>query len=101
MYFKEDYMSKVPQRKTPEFKLKIVLEVLKGEKTIVQIASEYGVHPKQIQRWRNQLLDEAENLFIHKSILKRTDPDKEKLLNVIDQLTLELEFLKKKLRRSD
>ena len=94
-------MSKVPRKITPEFKLKLVLEVLKGEKTIVQLASEYGLHPKQIQRWRNQLLEEGENIFIHKSIQKKLDPDREKLLHIIDQLTLELEFLKKKLRRND
>lgn len=94
-------MSKVPKKRTPDFKLKLVLEALKGDKTIAQIASENEMHPKQIQRWRNQLLDEAENLFIHKTTQKKADPDREKLLLVIEQLTLELEFLKKKLRRND
>lgn len=94
-------MSKAPQRKTSEFKLKLALESLKGDKTIIQLASEYGIHPKQIQRWRSQLLEEGEEIFIHKSTQKKADPDKEKLLHIIDQLTLELEFLKKKLRRND
>jgi transposase-like protein len=94
-------MSKVPKLRSPEFKLKIVLEALKGEKTIVQLASENKMHPKQIQRWKNQLLEEGENLFLHKTTQKQADPDKEKLLNIIDQLTLELEFLKKKLKRND
>ncbi len=39
-------MSKVPKLRSPEFKLKIVLEALKGEKTIVQLASENKMHPK-------------------------------------------------------
>lgn len=94
-------MSKSPKQRTPEFKLKLVLESLKGEKTITQLASEHHMHPKQIQRWRNQLLEEGENIFIHKQAQKQTDPDKEKLLCIIDQLTVELEFLKKKLKRND
>jgi len=94
-------MSRVPKKRTPEFKLKLVIEALKGDKTIAQLASEHGIHPKQIQRWRDQLLEEGENIFIHKQIQKRSDPDKEKLLHIIDQLTMELEFLKKKLKRNE
>jgi transposase-like protein len=94
-------MSIKPKQRTPEFKLKLVLEAIKGEKTIAQLASENQMHPKQIQRWKNQLLEEGENIFIHKTTQKQTDPDKEQLLKVIDQLTLELEFIKKKLKRND
>ena len=36
-----------------EFKTKIVLEVLKGDKTINEIASEYNIIPKNIQNWKN------------------------------------------------
>jgi len=94
-------MSKVPKQRSSEFKLKLVLEALKGEKTIAQLASENEMHPKQIQRWKTLLLEEGENIFTHKTIQKQSDPDKEKLLNIIDQLSLELEFLKKKLKRND
>jgi transposase-like protein len=94
-------MSKVPKQRTPEFKLKLVLEAIKGDKTIAQLASENNMHPKQIQRWRDQLLMEGENIFIHKTTQRQSDPDKEKLLHIVDQLTLELDFLKKKLRRND
>lgn len=94
-------MSKVPQNRTPEYKFKLALEALKGAKTIVQLASEHGLHPKQIQRWRNLLLDEGEDVFIHKTTQRRTDPEREQLLHLINQLNLELEFLKKKLRRND
>ena len=94
-------MPKPPKHHTPEFKLKLVLEALKGEKTITQIASENHIHPKQIHRWRNLLLEEGEGLFVHKQIQKQSDPDKDKLLSIIEQLTVELEFLKKKLKRND
>jgi transposase-like protein len=94
-------MAQPPKKRTAEFKFKLVLEVLKGEKTIAQIASENKMHPKQIQRWRKQLLEEGENIFIHKQTQKQMDPDKDKLLVIINQLTEELDYLKKKLRRND
>lgn len=93
-------MSQPPQQRTPEFKLKIALEALKGDQAITALASQYGLHPKQIRRWRDQLLLEGKEIFIHKNIQKSraSDPDKKDLLHIIDKLTLELEFLKKKLR---
>lgn len=94
-------MSKAPRRTTPEFKFKLALEALKGEQAITQIASENGIHPKQIRRWRDQLIAEGENIFIHKATQKSADPDREKLLLVIDQLNLELDYIKKKLKKSN
>lgn len=94
-------MSKAPQRKSPEFKLKIALEAFKGDKTISALASEHCMHPRQITRWRDQLLEEGDDIFIHKQTQKKSDPDKEKLFHIIEQLSLELDFLKKKLRRND
>ena len=34
------------------FKARVVLELLRGEKTLSEIASEYGVHPNQISQWK-------------------------------------------------
>jgi len=39
------------------FKAKVALEAVKGEKTITQIASDFGVHPNQIRQWRAHLLE--------------------------------------------
>jgi transposase-like protein len=94
-------MSKAPQKRSPELKLKLALEALKGEIAVTQLASQHCIHPKQIRRWRDQLLAEGEDIFIHKATQKSVDPDKEKLLHIIEQLSLELDFLKKKLRRND
>ena len=41
---------------TPEQKLKIVLEVIRGDQTLAQIASKYRLHSPQIIRWKKQLL---------------------------------------------
>lgn len=51
-------------RQTPrydnKFKVKLVLEVLKGEKTLNQIASEYNVLPNNLKNWKKQFLENAE-----------------------------------------
>lgn len=93
-------MSKSQKKWSSDLKLKLVLESIKGEKTLAQLGSEHGLHPRQILRWREKLLSEAENIFMDQRSIQ-VDPDKEKLLHVIEQLTLELEFIKKKLKRND
>jgi len=45
------------------FKAKVALEAVKREKTIAQIATEFGVHPNQIRQWRQHLLDILPELF--------------------------------------
>jgi putative transposase len=93
-------MSKPQKKWSADFKLKLVCETYKCDRTIAEIASEHGLHPKQILRWREKLISEAENIFKDQRTQQQADPDKEKLLNIIDQLTLELEFVKKKLKRN-
>ena len=52
-------MSRKMTQYSAEFKTKIVLEVLKGDKTINEIASEYNIIPKNIQNWKNIFLANA------------------------------------------
>ena len=55
----------MPRRKnfTASQKAAIVLEALKEEKTIAQIASENSVHPNQIHKWKKQALENFQQLF--------------------------------------
>lgn len=92
-------MSKPQKKWSADFKLMLVFESLKGDKTLIQLASEHGIHPRQILRWREKLVSEAENIFTDQRI-HQGDPDKEKLLRIVEQLSLELEFVKKKLKRN-
>lgn len=46
-----------------EFKTKVALEALKGEKTIAQLSSEYGVHASQINPWKQQVREKRPELF--------------------------------------
>lgn len=53
-------MSKKRTVYTPTFKTKVVLEVLKGDKTLNQISQEYNIIPKNIINWKKQFLENAE-----------------------------------------
>jgi transposase len=86
---------------SPTQKAKIVLEVLKEEKTITQIASEQGVHPSQLCRWRDKVVANLASIFVDPSE-KSTDKspeyeaELEKLYAEIGRLTTQLSWLKKK-----
>lgn len=53
-------MSRKMTKYTTEFKTKIVLEVLKGENTLNEIASKYNIIPKNIMNWKKIFMDNAE-----------------------------------------
>jgi transposase len=80
------------------FKAKVVLESFKNEKTIAELASEYGVHPNQITQWRKQALEDLPSLFSSNQAKKDRvyEEEKEELLKQIGQLKVEVEWLKKK-----
>jgi len=79
-------------------KAKVALEAAKGNKTVNEIAQEYGVHPTQVGLWKKALLENAGQLFDVKRGAKTIDPqsDSERLYAKIGQLNMELEWLKKK-----
>lgn len=80
------------------FKAKVALEAVKGEKTIAQISSEFGIHPNQIRQWRQHLLEVLPDVFSDRR--KKADRDRneleDELYRQIGQLKVELEWLKKK-----
>ncbi len=80
------------------FKAKVALEAVKGEKTITQIASEFGVHPNQIRQWRDHLLGVLPEMFSRRRPQEEKSRDdlESELYRQIGQLKVELEWLKKK-----
>jgi transposase len=50
-------MSKKRRTFTPEFRAKVALAALRGQKTINQIASEFELHPVQVTQWKQQALE--------------------------------------------
>ena len=91
-------MEKKLKKRDAELKLKVAIEAVKGERSISQIASQFGIHPKQVTDWRDQLLNEGELIFTPKTSFRRTktDIEKEDLIQKIGELTVEVDFLKKK-----
>lgn len=80
------------------FKAKVAFEAAKGEKTIAQVASEFGIHPNQIRQWRRHLLETLPDLFSdrRKHVEKSRDELEAELYRQIGQLKVELDWLKKK-----
>jgi len=56
-------MSKRKQHR-PEFKAKVALEALKGEETMAELASRFGVHPTMIHQWNRALLQNGNDLTV-------------------------------------
>jgi transposase-like protein len=83
---------------TPAFKAQVALAALRGDRTVNELASHYGVHPTLIHGWKKQLLAGAEQIFSNGS--QATAPDAEvhkaELFEQIGRLKMELEWLKKK-----
>jgi len=50
-------------KRTAEFKFKVVLGVLKGEKQVTEIAAEFGAYPQQITNWKNRFMEQGSSIF--------------------------------------
>ena len=57
-------MGRRPRRNhSPAFKANAAVSAIKGEKTLIELAQEFDVHPNQIKQWRDQL-DTSKNRFL-------------------------------------
>ena len=57
-------MTRRPRRNhSPAFKAKVAVAAIKGEKTLIELAQDFDVHPNQIKQWRDQLLEGATGVF--------------------------------------
>ncbi len=54
-----------------EFKAKVVVELLRGKKDLLELATQYKVHPNQIKNWKSQLLKQAVEIFEDKRRKKK------------------------------
>jgi putative transposase len=83
-----------------QFKAKVVQEILRKEKSMIQLASEYGVHLTQLRKWKRKVLDGLPDLFRAEQdqdeAVKRLEAEQERLYAEIGRLTTQLSWLKKK-----
>ena len=86
---------------SPALKAKAVLELLRDEKPLTQVAVEYGVHPNQLRRWKQMVLEQLPELFAGESPRARQQLTEqtalqEQLYAEIGRLTTQVNWLKKK-----
>ena len=86
------------KRYDSRLKVQVALEALKNQRTITQIASEYGVHPNMVTQWKQRLLEELPDIFNNKREKNKRDIEtlQAELYRQIGQLKVELDWLKKK-----
>ena len=92
-------MSKKRIYRTKEFKFKVAIEAVKGQKQIAELAEEYKVHPNQISTWKKELLEKGSSIFDKKdsSQEKNIEAEKEFLYKKVGEQAIQIEWLKKNL----
>lgn len=93
-------MGKKRQQFSNEFKAKVAIEAIKGQKMIAEIASEFEIHTTQVNNWKKHLLAGASDTYSRKLENKEAEHEKEKerLYAQIGQLQVEANWLSKKLK---
>jgi putative transposase len=104
----EQKMSRKRTIYTPAFKTKVVLEVLKGDKTLNQISQEYNIIPKNIINWKKQFLDNAEIAMEpakavkeYKDKIKELEKKVDKYAKTVGKITVERDWAVGKLKSLD
>ncbi len=89
------------RRFSPDFKAKVALEALRGDRTIPEIASRHKVHPNQVSAWKRQAMDGLGSVFSNGADKAHADHEGEihELHAKIGQLTVDRDFLAKGLKR--
>ena len=91
-------MSTTRKQYSAKLKARVAIEAIRGEKTLNQLGSHYGVHPVQVAQWRRAALEQLEEIFVDGRRRKGggEEVEKEALYQEIGRLKVELDWLKKK-----
>ena len=79
----------------PEFKARVALEALRGDKTVAELAQHYQVHPTMINQWKRQLVEQAATAFAggNAASSSASQAQLDALYCKIGQLEVERDFL--------
>jgi transposase len=92
-------MSKKYTSHSDQFKFKVALEALKGEKTMAELCQEFKIAASQIYDWKKKLEESGPQVFSAKTKSINTDTEIERLHATIGKLKVECDFLAKALGR--
>ena len=85
------------------FKLKVVLESLKEEKTLAELSAEYEIHANQIGQWRRRFLENAIKIFSgnksEQEQIQKLESEKDDLHRQIGEQAMDIAYLKKSLKK--
>ena len=96
-------MTTTRKQHSPQFKARVAIEAIRGEKTLSQLGSQFKVHPIQIAKWRKAALEQVPELFVDGRTRKArgAEADNDALYEEIGRLKVELDWLKKKVGMLD
>lgn len=86
---------------TPEFKTRVVLELVSGKKTLSQASRDYSIKDSVISRWRQEFLERAPQVFETGSSQDAQSKRIDELERTLGRLTMQLEMAKKVFGDSD
>ena len=92
-------MTKKRTRHTAEFKAKVALEAAKEIRPINELASQHNLHPSQISQWKKEFLEGVKNIFTTQRKNSNEQKKIDDLHKQIGEITMEREWLKKKLSK--
>ena len=85
------------RRLDAKLKAKVALAAIRSDRTLSQLASQFGVHGNQVSAWKRKLMSEAAALFEDgRKRRHEEDANEQELYEQIGRLKMELEWLKKK-----